>query len=150
MYEITAETVITGDLAVIWETATDVGGWSAWDPHEEAARLDGEFAVGGRGWSKPHGGPATDWTITEVVPCERWASECGLPGGGLAGVNTFERHGDGRVRCVKTVRVSGPLVPLFRLYFGRRIRRDMYRTFAALEREAWRRAGLERRVEGAA
>jgi hypothetical protein len=35
--------------------------------------------------------------------------------------------------------VSGPLVPLFRLWFGRRVRRDMHRTFAALEREALRR-----------
>jgi hypothetical protein len=34
------------------------------------------------------------------------------------------------------MRVTGPLVPLFQLYFGRRIRRDFFKTWAALERRA--------------
>jgi hypothetical protein len=133
MYEIHEETVIKGDLPAVWAMVTDVGNWPSWDPHEEAARLDGAFEAGGTGWSKPRGGPATDWTITEVVPMRRWASECGLPGGRITGVNTFSAAGDGQVRCTKTVRVTGPLVPLFRFYFGRRMREDMHRTWAALE-----------------
>lgn len=133
MYEIHEEAVITGTVQDIWATVTDVANWPSWDPHEEAARLDGTFAVGTTGWSKPHGGPATDWTITDVVPLARWASECGLPGGKITGVNTFEPVGEGQVRCTKTVRVTGPLVPLFRLYFGRRMRKDMLRTWKALE-----------------
>ena len=140
MYRISAEVIITADPHAAWAVATDVNGWAAWDPHEEQARLDGPFQVGATGWSKPRGGPATSWRVTEVVAQRRWASACPLPGGRLAGVTTFEPVGGGRVRCVKTVSVSGPLVPLFRLYFGRRIRRDMARTFAALEREADRRA----------
>jgi hypothetical protein len=139
MYEITAETTIGGDIEAVWSVATDVAGWPTWDPHEQAARLDGPFAAGTTGWSKPNGGPATAWTITEVVDGSRWASECPLPGGRLAGVNEFEPLGDGRIRCRKTMRVTGPLVPLFRLYFGPRIRRDMFKTFAALEGEAARR-----------
>jgi hypothetical protein len=139
MYEISATAVISAGIETVWEIVTDVAGWPAWDPHEEAARLDGEFAVGARGWSKPHGGPATEWRITEVVPLERWASECGLPGGRLRGRSEFEPLPGGRVRCSKTVWVSGPLVPLFRLCFGRRIRRDLGLTFAALEGEAARR-----------
>ncbi len=140
MYVIAEETIITGDLAAVWAVATDVDSWPAWDPHELAARLDGPFAPGGTGWSKPNGGPGTAWTITEVVEQHRWASECALPGGKLAGENVFESLGDGRIRCAKTIRVCGPLVPLFRLYFGRGMRRDMFRTWAALEREAARRA----------
>lgn len=136
MFRISAQTTIRGDLADIWRLVTDVRDWPSWDPHEEAARLDGEFVAGAIGWSKPRGGPATEWVITEVVEGRRWASECALPGGKLTGTNEFTDLGDGTVRCAKTVEVYGPLVPLFRLWFGRRIRKDMFRTFAALESAA--------------
>ena len=139
MYEFGAEAEINADAESVWAAVTDVAGWPAWDPHEKAARLDGPFAPGTSGWSKPNGGPATDWTITEVVPLRRWGSECGLPGGKITGTNTFEPLPDGKLRCVKTVRVSGPLVPLFRFFFARRMRADMLKTFAALEQEAARR-----------
>jgi hypothetical protein len=135
---ISAQAVINGDPAAIWRLVTDVAGWPNWDPHEEAARLDGEFVAGGTGWSKPHGGPGTAWTITEVVERHSWASECSLPGGKLTGRNEFTDLRDGTVHCAKTVEVHGPLVPLFRLWFGRRIRMDMFRTFAALQVEAAR------------
>jgi hypothetical protein len=138
VFRISAQTTIRGDLAAIWRLVTDVCEWPSWDPHEEAARLDGEFVAGAVGWSKPHGGPATEWTITEVIKERRWASECALPGGKLTGGNEFTDLGDGTVRCAKTVEVYGPLVPLFRLWFGRRIRKDMFRTFAALEVEVAR------------
>lgn len=113
--------------------------WSAWDPHEEDARLEEPFTVGARGWSKLRGGPGATWTLTDVDAHRRWASEWGLPGGKLAGENAFEPTGDGEVRCTKAVRVGGPLVPLFRLYFGPRMRRDMRKTWVALEREVARR-----------
>lgn len=139
MYQIKAETIIEGDLSAVWEIVVDVDGWPSWDPHEEGARLNGPFAAGTTGYSKPRNGPGTDWTITDVVHGRRWASECSLPGGKLAGENLFEALEGGRIRCVKTVNVTGPLVPLFWLHFGRGIRRDMYATFEALEREAARR-----------
>lgn len=144
MYEIKEHVTISGDLAAVWAAATDVGNWSAWDPHEQDARLDGPFMVGARGWSKPRGGLGATWVLTEVDAQHRWASECGLPGGKLAGENVFEPVGNGEVRCTKAVRVSGSLVPLFRLYFGPRMRRDMRETFVALQREAARRSGEDR------
>ena len=58
MYRISAQTTIRGNAADVWRIVTDVNNWASWDPHEEAARLDGEFAVGAVGWSKPRGGPA--------------------------------------------------------------------------------------------
>jgi hypothetical protein len=141
-YTIEAESTVTADLQALWQVVVDVPGWPGWDPHEQAARLDGAFEVGCRGWSKPAGGPGTEWTITDVVPAARWASACALPGGGITGVNTFDQLPGGRVRCSKVMTVSGPLVPLFRLWFGPRIRRDMLRTFAALEAETARRSRI--------
>lgn len=137
--KISGETIIKGDLDTIWSIVTDVANWPDWDPHEEAARLDGPFATGTVGWSKPKGGPAANWKITGVEPKKLWASESPLPGGKIAGKNTFETLNDGRVRCTKTVWVSGILVPLFWVYFGRMIKRDFAATWAALEKEVARR-----------
>jgi len=136
MYVIKAETIITGDINRIWELTTDVSNWPNWDPHEEEGRLDGPFVVGSVGWSKPRKGPGTEWIITEVVPKRVWASECKLPGGKLTGRNTFTPLGDGRIACTKEIHVSGPLIPLFRFYFGKHIKRDMFATWGALEQEA--------------
>jgi hypothetical protein len=136
MYEIAAETVIVGDVAAVWRVVTDVARWPEWDPHEDIARLDGEFAVGVTGWVKQKGNPGAAFTLTEVVPERRWASECALPGGKLWGSNEFEQLPDGKIRCTRTVRVTGPLVPLFRFHFGRRMRRDFFKTWAALEARA--------------
>jgi uncharacterized protein YndB with AHSA1/START domain len=139
MYTISAESIIRGTIQSVWDAEVDVDNWAKWNPHEEEARLDGEFKVGGTGWSKPHGGPGTAWTITAVEPLHKWGSECALPGGKLVGESTFDDLGDGRIRCKKTVQVSGPLTILFRLHFGRGIKKDMYKSFEALEQEAARR-----------
>jgi hypothetical protein len=40
--------------------------------------------------------------------------------------------------------VTGPLVPLFRIWFGPRIRRDMLAGLRALEAEAARRSAVPR------
>jgi hypothetical protein len=136
MYEIAAETVISADISAVWRIVSDVERWPDWDPHEDQARLDGEFAVGTVGWVKQKGNPPATFTLTEVVPERRWASECKLPGGSLWGSNEYEPLPDGKIRCTRTVRVTGPLVPLFRFYFGKRMHRDFFRTWAALEARA--------------
>lgn len=134
-YTIKAETVINGNIQAIWNVVSDVNNWPAWDPHEEDARLDGSFTAGTKGWSKPKGGPAADWIITETIPYKKWASESPMPGGKIAGINLFEPLGDNQVRCKRIITITGPLIPLFWLYFGRIIRRDMFATWKALENE---------------
>src|SRR5215510_10708906 len=90
MYTISEQATILADIDAVWSVVTDVDAWPGWDPHEQQARLDGPFQAGTTGWSKPNGGPAATWTITEVVPGHRWSSECPLPGGKLTGENLFE------------------------------------------------------------
>jgi uncharacterized protein YndB with AHSA1/START domain len=133
MYELTAETVIKGEVGKVWRVVTDVARWPEWDPHEDQARFDSAFEVGATGWVKQKGNPAATFTLVEVVPERRWASECKLPGGKLWGSNEYEPQPDGTIRCRRTVRVTGPLVPLFRFHFGKRMHRDFFRTWAALE-----------------
>jgi hypothetical protein len=133
VYEFFAETTIEGTASRAWEILTDVDRWSEWDPHEEAARIEGPFAVGSSVWAKPRGGPASTATIAAVEEGRSWTNDCPLPGGRLLGRTELEQHGEGRLRIRKTMQISGPLTPLFRLYYGRRIRRDMFLTFEALE-----------------
>ena len=139
MYTFSEEAVITGDLGAIWATATDVPAWPSWDPHEEKARIDGEFATGTKGWSKPAGAPAGVFTITEVQPGRLWATRAGIPFGHLLLENRYEAADDGQVRVSKTVAVHGPFGPLFHLVWEKNMRADMRKTFAALEAEARRR-----------
>src|SRR5690348_15155234 len=115
MYSFSEEAIITGDIDAIWATATDVAAWPSWDPHEEKARIDGEFAPGTTGWNKPAGAPAGGFVITEVEPGRMWASRAGLPFGHLRGENRYEPAGDGRVRVSKRFEVHGPFAPVFRL-----------------------------------
>ena len=134
--KIASQTVLQADVEILWSIITDVKNWPKWDPHEEAAELDGPSAVGTKGWSMPKGAPDAHWVITRAEHAKAWGSESPLPGGKISGLTTFEPLENGRVRCTKVVTVTGLLVPLFWVYFGRLIRQDMDRTWAALEREA--------------
>src|SRR5581483_1571039 len=139
MYSFTEEMVIEGDIAAIWQDATDVAAWPGWDPHEEKARLDGPFAPGTKGWNKPRGAPAGSFTITDVEPERMWSARAGIPFGSLRGVNRYEPLGEGRARVSKVFEVHGPFAPIFRLIWEKGVRADMRLTFAALEAEARRR-----------
>jgi len=139
MYSFGEEMVITGDITVIWQTATDVAAWPSWDPHEEKARLDGPFAPGTKGWNKPKGAPAGTFTITAVDPERMWSANAAIPFGSLRGVNRYEPLGDGQVRVSKVFQVRGPFAPIFRLIWEKGVRADMRLTFTALQTEARRR-----------
>lgn len=136
---ITASLTIKGSIDTIWDIVSDVANWPAWDPHEEAARLDGPFAAGTKGWSKPRKGPATDWILTKVEPKLLWGSESHIPGGTISGESRFEPLDDGMVRCTKIVQVKGTLVPLFWLYFKRPVQHDLHESLKALQNEVERR-----------
>ncbi|WP_225730225.1 MULTISPECIES: SRPBCC family protein [unclassified Nocardia] len=138
MYVIAEESVITGEIAQIWQAATDVENWPSWDPHEQAARIDGPFEPGTKGWVKPKGAPAGPFTLVAVEPKRSWTSEAAIPFGKIRGHYTYDPLGDGTVRVAKRMEVHGPFVPVFRLIWERGIRTDMRLTMAALEKEARR------------
>ena len=142
MYSFGEQMVIEGDIAAVWQVATDVEAWPSWDPHEEKARLDGPFAAGTKGWNKPKGAPAGGFTITAVEPERMWSAWAGIPFGSLRGVNRFEPLDDGRILVSKVFEVRGPFAPVFRLIWEKRVRADMLLTFEALQAEAQRRSSL--------
>lgn len=139
MYVISEEAVLSGEIASIWQTATDVAHWADWDPHEEKSRIDGAFAPGTKGWVKPKGAPAGPFTIIAVDEGSSWTSEAGIPFGKIRGHYTYATVGDGAVRVVKRMEIHGSFRPIFRLIWEKGIRSDMHLSFAALERAAQRR-----------
>ncbi|RMI27655.1 SRPBCC family protein [Nocardia stercoris] len=135
MYSFSESAAVAGDLDAIWAVETDAGRRSEWDPHQEGSRLDGPFAPGTKGWVKPKGGPAGPFEIVEVEPGRSWVSEAPIPFGKLRGHHDYEALGDGTVRVTYRTEIHGPMGPLFRLIWEKKMRADMPRTFAALEEE---------------
>lgn len=133
--ELREERVISGDLADVWRVATDVVRWPEWDPHEEAGEIYGAFCAGTKAYSKPRGGPAARWELTEVTPESSWSLVNRMLIGTLEVQNRYSRLPENRVLCEKRMRVSGWVLRLlFRLHYAKVTRSDMQATWVALER----------------
>lgn len=133
--KIYGEKIIKGDIDSVWKIATDVNAWSSWDPHELAAELHGPFVVGTKGSSQPKGGPAAQWVLTRVEDKKFWSLLNKMPVGTLDVENRYEALPEHKVRCERTMIVSGLLVPLFWIYFAKLVKKDMQATWEALEKE---------------
>jgi hypothetical protein len=141
MYTIDCEATITGRLADVWATWTDMVRYPEWDPREQALRLDGPFEAGTTGWSKQVGPrPGSPFRLVRVDPPTGWTNESPLPGGKLVIDHQLSDNGDGTVHLVKRYQVHGPMQLAFRLIFARGIVREAPGTFAALEAETAHRA----------
>ena len=68
----------------------------------------------------------------------RWVNELPMPGGRLVIDHHLEAVSGGGSAVRKTYTAHGPMAVLFKLFFGRGIRRGMPASFAALEAEAGR------------
>lgn len=67
------ERIIKGNISDVWRIATDVVNWPKWDPHEEAGEIYGPFQAGTKGYSKPRGGPAAHWVLSQVDKEHSWS-----------------------------------------------------------------------------
>ncbi|MEV0408331.1 hypothetical protein [Actinoallomurus sp. NPDC050550] len=139
MYVFGDEKIISGDSAKVWAVWSEVERFPEWDPREMENRLHGPFAPGTSGYSKQRGNPGGPYTITAVEPGRMWTAESPLPGGKLTIDHGLEPIRDGKIRVWKRYEVRGPLILLFRLYYGRKVRRALAGTFTALEQEAAQR-----------
>src|SRR5215213_4346622 len=77
-FECSVECPVEKDFA--WRFWTDVANWSAVDSSVESVTLDGDFAAGTKGFTKPRGAEATEWELLEVVPGESAVIGIFLPG----------------------------------------------------------------------
>lgn len=138
MYSFATSQTITADSDKLWRVWTDPDRFPDWDPRELYTKLNGLFAVGSTIVSKQKGNPGGTATICTIIEGERWAVTTPLPGGQLLIDHLISRAGNNKITVTKRYAVSGPLSVLFRLYYGRKVRRSMPGTFDALEREVTR------------
>lgn len=131
-FVLTQTAEIEANVEGVWAAWSNVAAFPEWDPREIATSIDGPFQVGATGWSKQRGNPRAPFRITAVAAPHAWSSECPLPGGRLEISHLVEEIGGGRVRVTKTYTAHGPMTLAFRLHFGRRIRKQMPASFAAL------------------
>lgn len=61
----------------IWVAWIDVEHWPQWHTELASASLDGSFALGAKGRLKPKRGPASDFTISELMPGESYRLRSG-------------------------------------------------------------------------
>jgi hypothetical protein len=139
-YTLDVESIAEGDHAAVWQSWTDMERFPLWDPREEETRPDGPFAVGTTGWSKQKGTSRSPILISEVVSGERWQVQTPLPGGKLVIDHRIDDLGDGRLKLSKRYVAHGPVALAFRVYYARKIRKEMPASFAALVAESRRRA----------
>jgi hypothetical protein len=140
-YDVRVETTVRADAATVWRVWSDFDRFTDWDPREEESKLDGPFTVGTQGWSKQKGYGRNRVTLTAVEEGKRWQATTPLPGGSLVIDHAVADLGDGQVRLTKDYTATGPLSIVFRLYYARRIRREVPPSFEALAAEANRLAG---------
>jgi hypothetical protein len=125
--EATAESVATP--AEVWRHYVDVSRWKHWDHAIETSGLAGPFAVGTCGRLKPVGAPASAFVLTRVESERAFADRTALPHrrlplATLAFEHELEPMPNG-TRITHTVRIGGPLGPLFARLIGRKIAAEL-------------------------
>jgi hypothetical protein len=138
-YVVSASVSTAGDAAAAWQLWTDVDRFAAWDPHVQAASLDGPFDVDVHGWMRPSRGDRQRFTVTKVVAggaTSRWQSRTELRRGALVVDHSVEDTGEQWVRLTTRWAVHGPASARYRLHGRRRIQRELIETLRALAIEA--------------
>lgn len=92
-FEHSIECQVTRDFA--WEFWTDVNNWAAVDIAVESVSLDGPFAAGTKGTTKPLGLEPVVWELTEVLDGSSALIEIILPGATLKIMWTFGSSSSG-------------------------------------------------------
>jgi hypothetical protein len=86
-----------------WRFWTDVRNWAAVDSSVEWAELEGPFAAGTKGTTKPRGADPVSWRVAEAVEASRAVIEVSAPGASLQFIWSFE--GEAADRTVITQRI---------------------------------------------
>ena len=110
--------------AQVWARYADPSTWPEWDAAVERVTLQGPFAVGSRGTLKAVGGPATRFTLTEVVPDVGFTNVTRLPLARLVFRHQIEATATGS-QLSHIVTFSGPLSSLLGRVIGTGLAREL-------------------------
>jgi len=108
-------------------TASPAAAWAAWtNPRDwtgdaiQAAKIDGEFAVGARITIKAKGLPTVRLTVTGVEPQRRWTGVSKLPGLTMTFEHIAEPADAGTVLIERAI-LRGPLAAMAAWLLGNRL-----------------------------
>jgi hypothetical protein len=104
-FECSVECRVEKDFA--WGFWSDVANWSVVDPSVEAVTLDGDFAAGTKGLTKPRGADAAEWELLEVVAGESAVIGIFLPGAVLKFYWKFADSPAGGTLITQRVELAG-------------------------------------------
>jgi hypothetical protein len=142
MYAFDESTVITGDLATVWRIVSDVAAWPSWDPHVLESGFDATFEEGNGGWTLSRIVPErrSHFTLVSVEPGKAYTMRSPMPLGKMLIINRYAEAVLGRVEVSRRVEVHGGFGKVFEWKYANPFKEDTRSTFAALEKEAIRRA----------
>ena len=90
-----------------WQFWTNVENWVVVDPSVEWVNLDGTFASGARGTTKPQGFAQTGWMLSGVQEGRRAVIEVAVPGAVMRFLWVFEESAGGGTRITQRVSLEG-------------------------------------------
>ena len=103
-FEHSIECPVSRDFA--WRFWTDVANWTN-DVSVESVTLDGQFAAGAKGVTKPRGGGPIEWRLVEVQDRCAALIEIALPGATAKFHWRYEDAAGGGVRITQRVTLEG-------------------------------------------
>ena len=134
--ERSAET--TAAREAVWRLWSDVEGWPRWNADLERAELSGPFAEGSMITMHQQGGGAIELRIAEAREPEAFVDEADLGDVVVRTAHRLQGVGEGRVRIVYRMEISGPEAETKGPQIGPQISADFPQVLAALIERAER------------
>ena len=119
-------TLIDAPPSAVWRETVDIDRWPEWAPTvTRAQRLDdGPFRLGSRASVKQPAQPQATWTITDLVPGERFSWETSRLGLHMRATHALASEGDG-TRNTLRLEATGALATVFGFALRPLIRRAL-------------------------
>ena len=134
--ERSAET--TAEREAVWRLWSDVDRCSQWNDDLVRAELSGPFAAGSTITMHQQGGGTIELRIAEAREPEGFVDEADLGNVVVRTAHRLERVGEGRVRIVYRMEISGPEADTKGPQIGPQISSDFPQVLAALIEQAER------------
>jgi uncharacterized protein YndB with AHSA1/START domain len=134
--EHSAET--TAAAEAVWRVWSDVERWPEWNADLERAEVSGPFAVGSSITMYQQGGAAIELRIAEAREPKAFVDEADLGDVVVRTAHRLESAGDGRVRVVYRMEITGPEADTMGPQLGPQISADFPQVVAALVEQAER------------
>ena len=138
-FECSVDTPVSRAFA--WQFWTNVANWAAVDVSVEAVQLNGPFAAGTSGTTKPRGQDLIEWHIREVTDGHRAVIEIPAPGAVLKCVWLFADAPNGGTLITQLASLEGEQAVIYESTVGQQLEMGIPQAMGRLIEEMARAAG---------